>query len=243
MDEERGRVRFGYTLTMGGYYIGIHLKTTSTAQVKDAVAKTFMDAGFRLLGDEPLSAAVDDEDKLPNGDHWVGVIVSGPTKRGWVSVYGDDWADSGLLAKSVSLALGVPALEVWVADDIHWGYTYYESGLVADRFADDPSQIAETPAEASLYVGAADALSAILQVPPSRFAETLADARAKTGQFSGGPLGDIADAVGLPFEHVFTGYDYFFSDDPEDYSADLENWPSFRHLAFQMPKGRETLAE
>ena len=228
---------------MGGYYIGTHFKTNDTGQVKDAVTKTFTDAGFRFLSDEPLPAVVDDEDTLPDDDTWYGVIESGQTKHGWVSVYVDDWADSGLLAKSVSLTLGVPALEVWVADDIHWGYTYYESGLVADRFADDPSQFAETPAEADLYTGNADALSAILQVPVDKLAKTLADAHAKAGQFSGGPLGDLADAVGLPFEHIFTGYDYFFSDDPEDYSGDLENWPSFRHLAFQMPKGRETLAE
>ena len=228
---------------MGGYYIGIHLRTADAAQVKVAVTKTFADAGFRFLSDEPASAVVDDEDRLPDGDHWYGVMVSSATKRGWVSVYADDWADSGLLAKSLSSALAVPALEVWVADDIHWGYTYYENGTVQDRFSDAPNEVAETPAEAALYVGNADALAAILQVPPSQFAKTLADARAKAGQFSGGPLDAVAEAVGLPFEHVFTGYDYFFSDDPEDYSSDLENWPAFRHLAFQMPKGRETLAE
>ena len=228
---------------MGGYYIGIHLKTTDAAQVKDAVTKTFADAGFRFLSDEPASVVVNDEDRLPDGDHWYGVIVSGATGRGWVSVYLDDWADSGLLAKSVSAALAVPALEVWVADDIHWGYTYYEAGQVKDRFADAPNALAETPAEAALYAGNPDALAAILQVPINQFTKTLADARAKAGQFSGGPLGDVAEAVGLPFEHIFTGYDYFFSDDPEDYSGDLENWPAFRHLAFQMPKGRETLAE
>ena len=228
---------------MGGYYIGIHFKAPDTAQVKDAVMKTFTDAGFRLLGDEALSAVAEEEDKLPDGDTWYGAIVSGQTKRGWVSVYVDDWADSGLLAKSVSHALGVSALEVWVADDVHWGYTYYESGTVKDRFADDPAQVADTPDEAALYAGSANALSVILRVPSGQFAKTLADARAKAGQFSGGPLSDVAEAVGLPFEHVFTGYDYFFSDDPEDYSADLENWPAFRHLAFQIPKGRETLAE
>lgn len=228
---------------MGGYYIGIHLKTILTAQVKDAVTKTFADAGFRLLGDEPASAVVDDEDTLPDGDHWYGVLMSGKSGTGWVSIYVDDWADSGLLAKSVSSALGVPALEVWVADDIHWGYTYYENGTVQDRFSDAPDEIAETPAEAALYAGNADALAAILQAPSAQFSKTLADARAHAGQFSGGPLDAVAEAVGLPFEHVFTGYDYFFSDDPEDYSGDLENWPAFRHLAFQMPKGRETLAE
>lgn len=228
---------------MGGYYIGIHFQTAGAAQVKDAVINTFADAGFHFLGDEPASAVVDDEDRLPDGDRWYGVIVSGPAGRGWVSVYLDDWADSGLLAKSVSSALAVPALEVWVADDIHWGYTYYESGQVKDRFADDPSVLAETPAEAALYAGNADALAAVLQVPSAQFSKTLQAARAKAGQFSGGPLDAIAEAVSLPFEHVFTGYDYFFSDDPEDYSGDLENWPAFRHLAFEMPQGRETLAE
>lgn len=228
---------------MGGYYIGIHFKTTDAAGVKDAVTKTFAEGGFRFLSDEPLPVVVDDEDTLPDGDHWYGVIVSGKSGTGWVSVYADDWADSGLLAHSVSSVLNVPALEVWVADDIHWGYTYYEAGQVQDRFADAPSALAETPAEAALYAGNADVLAAVLQISLGQFAKTLSDARANAGQFSGGPLDSVAEAVGLPFEHLFTGYDYFFSDDPEDYSADLENWPAFRHLAFQMPKGRETLAE
>ncbi len=228
---------------MGGYYIGIHFKTSDAVQVTSAVARVFAEAGFRFLSDEPLAAVVDDEDTLPDGDTWYGVVQSGPTKRGWVSVYVDDWADSGLLAKAVSSALAAPALEAWVADDVHWGYTYYEAGQVKDRFADDPYEVAETLEEAALYTGNSDALSAILQVPVSQLAPVLAEAHAKAGQFSGGPLDSVAEAVGLPFEHVFTGYDYFFSDDPEDYSDDLENWPAFRHLAFQMPKGRETLAE
>jgi hypothetical protein len=228
---------------MGGYYISIHLRTDNSAAVKDAVTKTFANAGFRLLSDETASSVVEDEDTLPEGDHWYGVLVSGKAGRGWMSVYVDDWADSGLLAKALSDSLGVPALEVWVADDVHWGYTYYENGAVADRVADDPTQVAETADEAALYVGNAEALSSILQIPPAQFDKTLQDARANAGQFAGGPLDAVALAVGLPFEHVFTGYDYFFSDDPEDYSQDLEDWPAFRHLAFQMPKGRETLAE
>ena len=234
----------GYNaLTMSGYYISIHLKTNSPAQVKDAVTDVFTDAGFQFLSDEPASAVVRDEDLLPDGDHWYGVLVSGQTKRGWVSVYVDDWADSGLLAKALSSSLGVPLLEVWVADDIHWGYTYYENGTVEDRFADAPTEVADTADEAALYGGSAEALLPILQVPPAQFAQTLQDARAHAGQFAGGPLDAVALAVGIPFEHLFTGYDYFFSDDPEDYSQDLEDWPAFRHLAFQIPKGRETLAE
>ena len=228
---------------MGGYYIGIHLKTERAVEVKNLVHATFSTAGFRFLSDKPVPAVVDDEDQLPDGDNWYGVVLSGQTKRGWVSVYVDDWADSGLLAKTLSLHMNIPALEVWVADDVHWGYTYYENGQVQDRFADDPAQVAESPAEAALYRGNADALAAVLQVPAAQLAKMLAEARANAGQFAGGPLGDVAEAAGLLFEHAFTGYDYFFSDDPDDYSADLENWPAFRHLAFQMPPGRETLAE
>ncbi len=228
---------------MGGYYISIHLKTDNPAQVTEAVTNAFTEAGFRLLSDEPASVVVEDEDALPDSDNWYGVLVSGKSGHGWVSVYVDDWADSGLLAKSISESLGVPALEVWVADDIHWGYTYFESGAVKNRFADEPAQVAESREEAALYGGNANALSAVLQVPLAQFAKTLQDAHAKAGQFAGGPLDTVALAVGLPFEHVFTGYDYFFSDDPEDYNVDLEDWPAFRHLAFQMLKGRETLAE
>ena len=228
---------------MGAYYISIHLKTDNTTAVKDAVTQTFADAGFRLLSDEPASVAVEDEDILPGGDNWYGVLVSGKSGRGWVSVYVDDWADSGLLAKALSGSLGVPALEAWVAGDVHWGYTFYENGAVKDRFADDPAPLAESREEAALYAGNAQALSAVLQVPAAQFAKTLEDAHRTAGQFAGEPLDAVAQAVGLPFEHLFTGYDYFFSDDPEDYSLDLEDWPAFRHLAFQMPKGRETLAE
>ncbi len=228
---------------MGGYYISIHLKTDNPAEVKKSVTGVFTNAGFRLLSDELASAVVEDEDKLPDGDNWYGVLISGKSGRGWVAVYVDDWADIGLLAKPLSGSLSVPALEVWVADDIHWGYTYYENGEVEDRFAEDPAQVAASREEAALYAGNANVLSAILQVPPAQFARTLQDAHAKAGQFAGGPLDAVALAVGLPFEHLFTGYDYFFSDDPEDYSLDLEDWPAFRHLAFQMPKGRETLAE
>ena len=228
---------------MGGYYINIHLKTGRETQVEEAVTAVFAGAGFRLLGDEAASVVVEDEDRLPSSDNWYGVIVSGKSGRGWVSVYVDDWADSGLLAKSLSQSLGVSALETWVADDIHWGYTYYESGEVKDRFADDPAQVAESADEAALYQGNAKLLSPILQIPLEQFGSMLTDAHAKAGQFAGGPLDAVAQAMGLPFEHLFTGYDYFFSDDPEDYSQDLENWPAFRHLAFQMPRGRETLAE
>ncbi len=218
------------------------MKSPDAAAVRTAAMALFAGKGFSLLSDEAASVVVENEDKLPNGDDWYGVIVSGATKHGWVSVYVDDWADSGLLAKGLSAALSAPVLEVWVAEDIHWGYTYYENGLVLDRFADDPAQVIETPEEAALYVGQADVLTPILRSPQA-FQQILREAQAKAGQFAGEPLDGVAQAVGLPFEHLFTGYDYFFDDDPEDYADDLEQWPEFRHLAFQTPPGRETLAE
>ena len=218
------------------------MKFPDAASVRTAAMALFAGKGFSLLGDEAALVVVEDEDKLPNGDDWYGVIVSGATKHGWVSVYVDDWADSGLLAKGLSAALSAPVLEVWVAEDIHWGYTYYENGSVLDRFADDPAQVIETPEEAALYVGQAEVLTPILRSPQA-FQQILREAQAKAGQFAGEPLDGVAQAVGLPFEHLFTGYDYFFDDDPEDYADDLEQWPEFRHLAFQTPPGRETLAE
>ena len=228
---------------MGGYYINVNVKTDEAARVREAVTDIFAAEGFPLLGDEPASAVMEDEDRLPDGDAWYGVLVSGAAGRGWVSVYVEDWQDSGLLAKRLSQSLSVPALETWVADDVHWGYTYYENGEVRNRFADDPTQLAASEEEAVLYQGKADVLAPILRVPPAQFTKILQDAHAHAGQFAGGPLDALAQAVGLPFEHVFTGYEYFFSDNPEDYAEDLEDWPGFRHLAFALPKGRETLAE
>lgn len=233
---------------MGGYYINVSLKDADPAAVRRAVTGLFAAEGFAPLGEQPASVVTEDEDALPDGDDWYGVLVSGTAGKtadgtGWVTVYVDDWQDSGLLAKYLSATLGTPALEVWVADDIHWGYTYYERGEVRDRFTDAPGEVADTPEEAALYAGQSDALAPVLQIPPAQFAAVLTDARANAGQFAGGPLDAVAQAIGLPFEHLFTGYDYFFEDDPDDYAQDLEDWPAFRHLTFRPPTGRETLAE
>ncbi len=228
---------------MGGYYINVNVKIGDAAAVRGLVTTLFTGEGFRLIGEEAASVVTEDEDKLPDGDDWYGVLVSGASGKGWVSVYVEDWQDSGFLAKRLSQAAQAPVLEVWVADDIHWGYNYYENGEVRDRFADDPSQVAESVEETALYRGEAARLASVLQAPPAQFEAVLQDAREGAGQFAGGAVDALAQAVGLPFEHVFTGYEYFFDDDPEDYSEDLEDWPAFRHLAFQSPKGRETLAE
>lgn len=228
---------------MGGYYINVNIKTRDAANVRGLVTAFFTGEGFRLIGEEAASVVTEDEDRLPDGEDWYGVLVSGAAGSGWVSVYVEDWQDSGFLAKRLSQAVQAPVLELWVADDIHWGYNYYENGGVRDRFADDPTQVAESAEEAALYQGEAARLSPVLQVPPAGFEAMLQDARKGAGQFAGEALEALAQAVGLPFEHVFTGYEYFFEDDPEEYSQDLEDWPAFRHLAFQPPKGRETLSE
>ena len=228
---------------MSAYYIGIHVKTEDAGAVRREVAALFARHGFRAAGDEAASVAVEDEGRLPDGDDWYGVIVSGVAGAGWVSVYVADWQDSGALARGLSGRLPSPVLELWVAEDIHWGYTFYEHGDVRDRFVDDPRTVAETPAEAAEYVGRAEALASVLQVPLADFEALLRGARAAAGQFAGGPVDTLALAVGLPFGHAFTGYDPFLEDDPEDYAEDLEAWPQFRHLAFRHPAGRETLVE
>ncbi len=228
---------------MGGYYININVKTESAPLVRGLLTTIFIGEGFTPASNEAASVVTEDEDKLPGGDDWYGVILSGVAGSGWVSVYVDDWQDSGFLAKRLSQSLPAPVLEIWVADDVHWGYTYYENGEVRDRFADDPSLVAQAADEAALYHGQPAALAAILKSAPVQVTAMLQDAQQKAGQFAGEPIDALAQAVGLPFEHVFTGYDYFFTDDPEDYGLDLENWQEFRFLAFTPPPGRETLSE
>ena len=235
--------RIGYHHRMDGNYISVNIKTTDAAAVRDLLTTLFTSEGFQPIAEAPASAVTQDEDKLPDGDEWYGVLVSSASGKGWVTVYVEDWQDSGFLAKRLSQTVKAPVLELWVADNIHWGYNYYEGGEVRDRFADDPSQVAESAEEAALYRGDANTLAPVLQVPPARFDVLLQGAHEAAGQFAAGPLDAFAQAVGLPFEHVFTSYDHFFDGDPEDYSEDLEDWPAFRHLAFQPPLDRETLSE
>jgi hypothetical protein len=230
---------------MAGYYIGIHARTVDPLPVHDAVASVFAEEGFQRIQDAPAASVVEDDDALPDGEDWYGVLVSGRAGDGWVSVYVDDWQDSGVIARALSASLTVPVLEVWVAEDVHWGYTYYESGGIKDRFADDPSRVADDPDEAALYTGDTHALAAIQSASPTapRLDAVLEKARAASGQFAGAAIDDLANAVGIPFEHLFTGYEYFFHDDPADYAQDLTDWPAFRHLAFVHPEGRDQLAD
>ena len=228
---------------MSDYYINVNVQAENLGRVHEAVTQVFAEYGFLSAGDQPASVVVDDEDRLPNGDDWYGVMVSSRAGAGWVSVYVEDWQDSGVLARELSRTLAAPALEVWVAEETHWGYNYFENGAVQDRFADDPKKIVETPAEAAQLVGNAEALAAILRSSPTDFGRALCEAQASAGQFAGPGVDGLAQAVGLPFEHVFIGYEAFFEDDPEDFAPSLERWPQWRHLAFRHPSGRETLAE
>ena len=228
---------------MSEYYINIHVRSTGAAPVRQALATLFADLGFQPAGDEAAREAVDDEDTLPDGDDWYGVLVSGGSQAGWTSVYVDDWQDSGVLAKGLSARLGAPVLEVWVAENAHWGYTYYEDGLVRDRFADDPSKVAATPAEAQGLMGQPEELAAILRVSRTDFQQTLRDAQDGAGEFVGPAIDAFGQAVGVPFDHIMIGYESFFEDDPDDYTPGLSQWPQWRHLAFRHPHGREQLAD
>ena len=163
---------------MGGYYINVNIKTNDSAAVRGLLTTLFTGEGFQPIAEASASAVTEDEDKLPDGDGWYGVLISGASGKGWVSVYVEDWQDSGFLAKRLSQAVKAPVLETWVADDTHWGYNYYENGEVRDRFTDDPSQVAEGAEEAALYQGDADRLAPVLQVPSARFAALLQEARA-----------------------------------------------------------------
>ena len=144
---------------MGGYYININIRTNDADAVRREVIHAFADEGFLLERDDQAAAVAENDDLLPDDDAWYGVIVSGAVEPGWVTVYVEDWADSGLLVRLLSKSLDAPVLEVWVADDIHWGYNYSESGRIVDRFADNPASVAATPEEAELYRGAPGALA------------------------------------------------------------------------------------
>lgn len=225
---------------MSDEWISIHVRTNDAAQVQQKVIAQFAERGFRLLADAPAASVVGDEDALADSGDGYGVFVSGAAK-GWVSVWVDDWADSGVLARALS-RFG-PVLEVWMTGSAHWGYTLFSDGDVRDRFADDPAPLAATPEEVKLYAGNAEMLAELLKASPERLAAILEEARTQAGQFPGGPIDALCDTLGLPFDHVFFGYGDFFDDDPDDYMPGMVGWNGFRHLAFQHPQGREQLAD
>jgi len=228
---------------MGGYYINVNVRSDSAEAVRDAMIAAFGAEGFQLVQTDPAAEVVENEDQLPDGDDWYGAIMSGHNENDWVTIYVDDWKDSGVLARWVSETLQTQAIEIWVADDVNWGYSYWENGRVRDRFADDPKTMTEDAAEREMYKGAPEVLGPVLEVTDAAFAKVLVDAKERAGQFAGPSVGELCEALALPFEQAFTGYDYFFSDDPDDYSIDLPHWPDFRHFAFRHPERRERLAE
>ncbi|MGO8674211.1 MAG: hypothetical protein ACLQVD_22965 [Capsulimonadaceae bacterium] len=228
---------------MGGYYINVNVKADCVGAVYQALVDTLAAEKFRLIQDDPAADVVDNDDCLPEGEDWYGLILSGHADNDWVTVYAADWKDCGLLARRISENLQSQVLEVWVADDVNWGYNYWQNGVVVDRFADDPRVLTVDAAEADLYFGSPAAVGPILEITDDAFAHMLAAARNNAGQFAGPSVGDLCTAVALPFEQAFTAYDYFFTDDPEDYAPDLPQWPQFRHLVFQHPDGRDRLTE
>lgn len=227
---------------MGGYYINIHLKANELAMVRQALVDLFHAHGFALCGEDAVAAAVESDSDSAVALDWYGIIVS-PPSGGWISVYVDDWQDSGVIVKGLSRALEIPALEVWAADEIYWGYAYYENGEVIDRFANDPRKVSSQPAEIEILAGRPEALAPILCVPVAEFAQMLDNARTSAGQFVGPAIDNLAEAVRLPFDHILIGYESFFEDDPEDYVPGLLDWPRWQHLAFKHPEGKDRLVD
>ena len=141
---------------MGGYYINVNLKTDDAARVREAVIDASPPKASRCSGRNPPHGR-GRRGRLPDGDDWYGVLVSGAAGTGLGLGLRGRLAGQRLTRQApVAVALS-SGPGTWVADDIHWGYNYYENGEVRDRFADDPSQVAESEEEAALYQGRAEA--------------------------------------------------------------------------------------
>jgi hypothetical protein len=204
------------------------------------VSGIFNDAGYGLLLDETGKQAVESEEELE--DDIYGYMVSGPTQGGWVSVYVDDWVDSGLIAKTLSLKLEAYVLETWKQDEFHWGYTLYNLGEVLDRYTDDPYALTNDPDEASMYTGNHELFVPILVQPADTLKTLLDEGQSNSGiEDSTKSVALLAEAVGIQFEHALIGLEDFFEEDPEDYVVDLENWEAFRFLTFKHPEGKSAL--
>jgi len=221
-------------------HISIHVRHNDQAAVSAAVSQIFNGAGYGLLTDETAQQAVESEEELE--DDIYGYIVTGATEGGWISIYVDDWVDSGLIAKSVSQTLQAWTLETWIQDEFHWGYTLYNEGAILDRFTDDPYALTNDPDEAALYTGNHETFLPILVQPAETLKTLLDEAQEKAAEEnSTKSVAHLAEAVGIPFEHALIGLEDFFEEDPEDYIPDLENWPTFRFLTFRHPEGKSTL--
>lgn len=227
---------------MRGYYISVNVRADSLESVRNAVIGVCEAEGLPLIQVDPAERVVDDEDKLPEGEDWYGLLVSGIAAPGWVTIYVDDWKDSGYLAKALSRHFDKTVMEIWVAQDIHWGYTCFSGGSVTDRYADDPSLVIDTPEEGPLYKGDPAAMASIATAPAEQLQDILELGRANTGKFAGVAISSLCEALSLPFERVFTSYEHFFTDDPEDFAVEHTDWPQFRHYSFSLPEDRDSLA-
>ncbi len=226
---------------MGGDFISFHLFGAAPPQVRQETILRFASDGFVLTLDVPLTQEVIDN-TLEEDDTVYGVAVSGRSGSGWVSVYVEDWPDSGLLARHLSHALQVPVLEVWGVEDTQWGYTYFENGIVRDRFTNDLALL-DSPEEAAQHQGSAEALSAVLSTPPSAMDALLRDAHSHPRALAAPFVNTLASQLGLPFENIYQGYTDFFEDDFDEDEPSDEQWQTFRHLTFQHPARQETLSE
>lgn len=225
---------------MNDSHISVHVRHNDPAAVTAAVSDIFSGAGYGLLSDETAKEAVESEDELEEDIY--GFIVTGATQGGWISVYVDDWVDSGLIAKTLSDKLQAWVLETWIQDEFHWGYTLYNVGQIVDRFTDDPYALTNDPDEAALYTGNHETFLPILVQPAETLKSLLDQAQENAGEEnSTKSVALLAETVGIPFEHALIGLEGFFEQDPEDYVIDLENWEAFRFLTFKHPSGKSAL--
>ena len=226
---------------MSEYAISLHVKDVEQDDVLRTINTIFLEEGFGTPVDMSAAVTVADENEHKD-DGGYGVFVGGKTTSGWVSCFVDDWQDSGYLAKRLSDILKTNIIEIWMAESVHWGYTLFFKGAVADRFADDPWQIAESPSERDLYRGNEQELAFVAGNKAEGLIERTRTEQSRAEDFAGAAIAELAAAIGLPFEHGLIGYSDFFEEDPADYSQDLEAWHTFRHLSFGPPAGREQLA-
>lgn len=225
---------------MSETFINVHFRFAAAQTVLDAIKTAFGHEDFESDGEQIADAAVRSEEAVDDGVY--GVMVSGVTGVGWVSAYVDDWVDSGVVAISVSSHLKCWALEIW-REEVTWGCTLYNEGMVLDRFTNDPEMLADDPDFGTLHAGDYAKFQQILTVPPEKLKLLLELSREKSAEeYSVPAISQLADCIGLPFEHALIGLDGFFDDDPDDYVQDLAQWESFRFLTFRHHGGRHSLA-
>lgn len=228
---------------MSDYAISVHILAQDPLRVISAITDTFSADNFALVRIANADSVVNEKSAEPSlQDDQYGLFVSGTSGGKWVSVYVDDWKDSGFLAQCISERLATNVIEIWIAESIHWGYTIFNNGVVSDRFANEPDRMGDTKEERALYTGSEFELSKIAGDACAGIFEAARQEQLDAEDFAGSAVACVADAIGLPFEHAIIGYDDFFDEDSEEYAKDLSNWPSFQHLTFHSSRGNLQLA-